>query len=161
MGRPTVTPLFVAKLVPLAALLVVAGAALAPGAQATGAYCPDPAHAQPQPVPPALRAQVAKAFEIDAAAAASAAFVRCDGTTLLACYVGANLVCGKADTRRVMPAANAWCRKNPGAQFIPMYVTGHATIYDWSCAKGRAVAGKIVQPVDAHGYIAGNWKKVP
>ncbi len=57
----------------------------------------------------------------------------------MACTVGANLNCGKADTRRDLPGATAWCRENPDSDFIPMFATGHETIYDWRCTKGQAV----------------------
>jgi len=78
----------------------------------------------------------------------------------MGCYIGANLICDKADTRRVLPGATAWCRDNPGSIGIPMSATGHATIYDWSC-KGRcAVSGKAVLTVDPQGYIADNWKQI-
>ena len=42
-----------------------------------------------------------------------------------------------------------------------MFATGHATIYEWSCKRRRAVAGKVVVTVDPQGYIAENWKEVP
>ena len=41
-----------------------------------------------------------------------------------------------------------------------MVATGHDTIYEWHCVKGRAVAGKVVTAVDPQGYIAGNWRVV-
>lgn len=141
-------------------LFAVFGIAPATHAQAA-TYCPNPAHARPQPVPASLQQRVAKVFGIDHTAVRVAAFVRCAGPTLMGCYVGANLVCGKADTRRTLPGANAWCRDHAGSKFIPMAATGHATIYDWSCVGRRAVAGKVVQPVDAQGYIVGNWKTIP
>lgn len=146
-----------AKLIALAALLALAALPTAAGA---APYCPSRAHQRPAPVPAALQARVAKAFDIAPAALRDAAYVRCVGPTLMGCYVGANLVCGKADTRRQLPGARAWCREHPGASFIPLAATGHATIYAWSCQGTRAVAGKIVQPVDARGYIKGNWRKV-
>lgn len=141
--------------------LTFAVLAPAPRARAAGGYCPNPAHAAPAPVPPGLLVAVAKAFQIDPGAARGAAFVRCAGTKLMACVVGANLDCGKAETRRALPGATAWCRQNPGAANIPMAATGHATIYQWSCRGHRAVAGKALAAVDAQGYIAGNWKAVP
>ena len=88
------------------------------------------------------------------------AFVRCAGGRLLACAIGANLNCGKADTRRSLPGASEYCRAHPGADDIPMFATGHDTIYAWRCAGRRAVAGKALVSVDAHGYDAGNWKEV-
>jgi hypothetical protein len=126
---------------------------------AAGAYCPSRAHARPAKVPANLVAAVAKAFQIDEGAARDA-FVRCAGARLMACSVGANLDCGKADTRRTLSGATAWCRQNPGSTMIPMYATGHATIYAWSCNGSRAVAGKTVLAVDRQGFIAANWKEI-
>ena len=88
-------------------------------------------------------------------------FVRCAGRRLLACVIGANLNCFKANTRRSLPGASEFCRANPGADNIPMAATGHDTIYDWRCVGKRAVATKTVVAVDAQGYDAGNWKELP
>ncbi len=148
----TVTALLFASL--------IVGVTSANGARAADAYCPDPAHARPEKVPANLVATVATAFQIDAALVRDAAFVRCVGSTLMACYVGANLVCDKADTRRILPGATAWCRDNSGSSNIPMAATGHATIYEWSCKGTTAVAGKSVMTVDPQGYIADNWKQL-
>jgi hypothetical protein len=142
----------------LAALLVLAFAPMQPAAAAP--YCPNPAHARPEKVPPDLIDAVAKMFGIDAAAAGTTAVVRCVGSKVLGCAVGANLNCDKADRRRALAGATAWCRDNPNASGIPMAATGHATIYDWSCKGGRAVAGKIVATVDPQGYAADNWKEL-
>jgi hypothetical protein len=133
---------------------------LAPPAAAADPYCPNPTHATPAKVPTDLVAAVAKTFAIDAALVANGAFVRCAGSKLVACSVGANLVCDKADKRRTLPGATAWCRDNPGANVVPMSATGHATIYDWSCKGTGAVRGKTVVTVDPRGYIAENWKEV-
>jgi hypothetical protein len=140
-------------------LLAMGGSVI--GAHAAESYCPDPTHAGPAKVPADLVAAVAKAFAINANAVDDAAFVRCADATLMGCYVGANLVCDKADTRVVLPGATTWCRKNPGSPGIPMSATGHATIYDWSCNGTTAIAGKIAMPVDPQGFIAANWKRIP
>ena len=161
-----------AKLVVIALVVVVvivgetkgtkytAGLALAQGAAAEHPFCPNPAHAAPVKVPAELTMAVARAFQIDEAAVRHGAFVRCAGEHLLACYVGANLNCFKADTRRTLPGAAAWCRDNPASASIPMSATGHDTIYEWSCKGRRAVAGRSVLTVDAQGYVAENWKEV-
>jgi hypothetical protein len=131
-----------------------------PGAAqpAVGApYCAT--HRGAGPAPPGLQGDVAAAFGIPLEAARNAV-VRCAGETLLACFVGANLNCGKADQRRALPGASAYCRANPHSDFIPMFATGHATIYEWRCAGGRAIAGNAVVAVDAKGYAAGNWKEI-
>ena len=124
------------------------------------AYCAGEASRQvAQKVPAALAPAVATALDISPDVA-GAAVVRCVGARLMACWVGANLDCGKADIRRALPGATAFCRQNPGADGVPMAATGHATIYDWRCVGPRAVAGKIIAPVDPQGYIADNWKEV-
>ena len=126
---------------------------------AAASYCPNPAHAKPAKVPPDLVAPLAKAFALEPGTL-GAAFVRCVGPKLMGCMVGANLVCDKADQRRALPGATAWCRENPGANVIPMAATGHATIYEWSCNGRNAVPGKASVSVDPQGYIANNWKDV-
>jgi hypothetical protein len=150
-----------AKFILLTALVVGMNALGARSARAAQPYCPNPSHQHPKPVPANLAARVGKALQIDAAMVKSATFVRCVGPTLMGCTIGANLVCGKADTRRNIPGATAWCHNHPGSDFIPLSATGHATIYDWSCAGRRAVPGKVLVAVDPRGYIAENWKKVP
>jgi hypothetical protein len=142
------------------ALLVWGSAVTGHPAHAAPAYCPNPAHARPAKVPPGLVAAVAAAFNIDKRAVPNSAFVRCAGATLMGCYVGANLDCDKANTRRVLPGATAWCRSNPDAANIPMVATGHDTVYEWSCKGKRAVAGRQVMRVDPRGYIADNWKVI-
>jgi hypothetical protein len=143
----------------LFAAAIVAITAPTGPATAGQSFCPSPAHAKPQKTPPDLAGAAAQAFQIDNDAA-SATVVRCVGAKLIACSGGANLNCDKADARRALPGATAWCRENPGADGIPMAATGHSTIYNWSCAGRRAIAGKAVLAVDAQGYVADNWKEV-
>jgi hypothetical protein len=139
---------------------VMTAASVAPQSASAEPYCPNPAHATPVKAPPELVSVVAKTFAIDNAIVANGTFVRCVGAKLMACSVGANLVCDKADQRRELPSATQWCRDNPRSDSIPMFATGHATIYEWSCKRRRAVAGKVVVTVDPPGYIAENWKEV-
>jgi aconitase A len=127
---------------------------------AAESYCSNRAHAIPAKVPANLASRVGKTFQIDDSAVNAAAYVRCVGSKLVACYVGANLVCDKADIRRSLPGATAWCHANPGSQLIPMSATGHGTIYQWSCQGPRAVPGNASMRVDPQGYIAENWKDV-
>jgi hypothetical protein len=141
----------------LAALL--AGGIVVAQHAAAEPYCPNAAHAAPAQVPPDLVPAVANAFGLGPGAL-GAAFVRCVGPKLMGCMVGANLVCDKADTRHELPGATAWCKDNPRSDVIPMAATGHATIYEWSCKRRRAVAGKALVTVDPQGYIAENWKDV-
>ncbi|MGD0641722.1 MAG: hypothetical protein ABSC22_13325 [Roseiarcus sp.] len=143
-------------------LMVLCGAIATPERPAVAAgYCPDGAsHRVAQKVPAGLAPAVAKTFGVGVDALDDAAFVRCVGAKLMACWVGANLDCGQANTQRTLPGATAYCLENPGSPGIPMAATGHDTIYEWRCDGPRAVAGKIVMPVDAQGYVADNWKEV-
>jgi hypothetical protein len=129
---------------------------LGPSLALSAPYCPG--HTDPASVPTALEPKVAAAFGIPTEAA-RLAVVRCDRAMLLACSIGANLNCGKADARRSLPGERLLPRE-PCIRFHPMFVTGHATIYEWRCAGGRAVAGKAVLTVDPRGYVAENWKAI-
>jgi hypothetical protein len=83
---------------------------------------------------------------------------RCMNGRVLLCTAGANLVCGKANTRRDLPGVATWCRDHRNADVVPMSVTGHDTIHGWRCSDG---APAIVGPpaaLDARGFLAGNWK---
>jgi len=112
------------------------------------------------PVPPELEAKVSEAFNLPADLVRKTGFVRCARTRLLACVIGANLNCGKANLSRSLPGASEFCRDNPDADNIPMAATGHDTIYAWRCVRGRAVATKAIVAVDAQGYDAANWREI-
>jgi len=155
------TPPVVSPVLRLALAILLAGALLPRPAFAAESYCPNSAHIRPVKTPADLAQAVAKAFAIDEVAASRASFVRCDGSKLLGCYVGANLVCDKAERRRVLLGASAWCRDNPDSENIPMVATGHATVYAWSCKGRRAIAGRRLVSVDRNGYIAENWRDIP
>ncbi|HEY1944302.1 MAG TPA: hypothetical protein VGH40_19500 [Roseiarcus sp.] len=145
----------------LLGLAALACAVFAPPAFAGdgAAYCADGRHQVASAVPAALQPNVAKAFGISVEMARDAATVRCVGGKLMACWVGANLDCGRANVHRSLLGANAYCREHPGSDSIPMVATGHDTIYDWRCDGRRAVAGKANRAVDASGYIAENWRE--
>ena len=142
----------------LALALEFAGVA---SAASGAAYCASPAAPRASiPVPRKLEARVAEAFGLPAGLVRKEGFVRCAGTRLLACVIGANLNCFKANLSRSLPGASEYCRDNPGAGNIPMAATGHDTIYDWRCVGQRAVATRTVVAVDPPGYDAGNWREI-
>ena len=87
---------------------------------------------------------------------------RCMDGRVKACTYGANVPCdGKANVSRAPNAGDvAYCRENPESDFIPLAAAGHDTIYDWSCHGGRAVAGKVLLPVDRRGYQKAFWRTV-
>lgn len=85
---------------------------------------------------------------------------RCAAGRMLICTAGANLPCGKADTATHLTAATHWCADNPDAAFIPAYVTGHDTAYQWRCHGGRAVPGQAAT-LDDRGFFESYWKPAP
>ena len=132
-----------------------------PASAASSADCASGAAMRaPAPVPEALEGKVARTFGVSVDVVRNGGSVRCANGKLLACLIGANLNCGKADTRRSLRGASEYCRANPGADNIPMFATGHDTIYAWRCTGKRAVAGKALVTVDRQGYDAGNWKEI-
>lgn len=87
---------------------------------------------------------------------------RCMGARVYACNFGANLPCdSKAETDKTpTQAVTDFCKNEPDAEFIPMAVTGHATVYNWRCTKREpAIVEQVVQP-DAQGYLSNIWYPV-
>ncbi len=113
---------------------------------------------QLRPAVAALAAPLQHIFGIDGKYALETSYYRCAGGHVMLCTVGANLPCGKANLSKDMPPADAWCRSNPGSDFIPMYVTGHDTAYVWRCVGGKAAPGEMSGGLDARGFFADNWK---
>jgi hypothetical protein len=113
-----------------------------------------------RPLPAALVPWFLRAFGLDVPAEVvlHTGSMRCAGGRILACNPGANLPCGRADTRRSIPAANAWCRESRDADVVPAYVTGHASIYAWRCRDGRAEPSRQVAHTDGRGFVAEYWK---
>ena len=86
--------------------------------------------------------------------------VRCADGVLLACLVGANLNCGKADAGTVNRGGETWCRQHAGAPFVPEFATGHDTIYAWRCDGTRATIARTALHADRQGFVAANWKRM-
>jgi hypothetical protein len=144
------------------ATVFICAALISPVEQARAApsYCSGGAHLKPEKVPANLVAAVARTMEIDDRAVREGTYVRCVGPQLMACYVGANLNCFQADTRRASRGGNKFCQSSPGSEIVPMAATGHDTIYEWSCRGKTAVAGKARVTIDPQGYVGEYWKKV-
>jgi hypothetical protein len=149
-----------------AALLAVAALSCPPAsAQDVQAQCARTGNDdRVRPLPSSLIPNARRIFELEAEmpdsdVRATSSF-RCMNGAAWLCNAGANLICGKADTSRVSPGAEQFCRQNPGSTDIPMSVTGHATVYEWTCAGRKARIVGQTTGVDARGFIAGNWKKL-
>jgi hypothetical protein len=85
---------------------------------------------------------------------------RCaDGRTLL-CNYAANLPCGKANTDRHLPGAEAWCREHREADFIPRFAIPSGNIYNWRCFAGAPDIVSQIEEIDPRGFVARYWKRV-
>lgn len=142
--------------VALAACLVALPAAADPA----GTYCGRSATTKERPLPAALQRLAAKALDTDIASLQAAAYFRCSHGRLLVCTVGANLSCGKADTDENPRPVVAFCRENPDASIVPMVVTGHDTIYSWSCVHGAPQLQEPAAALDADGYLVDHWREI-
>jgi hypothetical protein len=90
-------------------------------------------------------------------------FWRCMDRKVFVCIVGANLPCmEKADLRKTPDAAMMdYCENNPDTDFIPAYVTGRTTVYEWRCSgKAPAISKQLFKP-DARGFISDIWFELP
>lgn len=114
-------------------------------------------------VPSSLVSAVVRLFQLEAMPPAQverSTYLRCADGHVFVCTFGANLICGKADTRRDLPGLKAWCVEHAGSRNVPAYVSGHATIYLWGCDGPRPVASRSALTVDQRGFISQNWKRV-
>ena len=82
---------------------------------------------------------------------------RCDEGKVLGCFFGANVPCGQMDQRTELPDVAQWCEDHPGAG-VPQAVSGHDTIWRWSCDGSRAVRGQAAWVLDRRGFVAGLWR---
>ena len=90
---------------------------------------------------------------------------RCANGQVLACTYGANIPCDSKANTDAQPtqAMSDWCADPPSpdaASFIPAFVIGHDSIYDWGCKDGAPVILKQLSQVDAQGYISKYWYHV-
>lgn len=117
-----------------------------------------------RPVPEALVLAVNAAFgtSMPARTVMDTTSYRCAGGHVLVCTVGANLPCGKANTSRTPGAGEVqWCRSNADADAVPAAVTGHDTIYQWSCHAGTPRIDRQALHTDQRGFVAEFWKALP
>ncbi len=117
-----------------------------------------------RPIPEALVPAANAAFgtRMPERAAMDTTVFRCGSGRVLVCTVGANLPCGKANTRREPGEGTVrWCAENPDAAFVPAVATGHDTIYQWSCTGGVPRIVRQTLHVTPGGFVAEFWKPLP
>jgi len=82
---------------------------------------------------------------------------RCVDGEVLACDPGANLPCGPAnDSDEPTAAMVEHCQANPDG-IIPAVVTGHDTVYSWTCDGETPTVDEQVFTVDDQGFVAEMW----
>ena len=117
-------------------------------------------------LPPAIPRGLRKAFGVEPteplAPFERGTSWRCMDGAVYACNVGANLPCDAKPAADPAPtdAMRTYCAENRDATFIPMYVTGHDTLYDWSCADGSPQRGRQTAELDARGFVASIWHRI-
>ena len=118
---------------------------------------------QVQPIPSSLVKQAVQLFDLlpeDARWARESTVFRCMGGRIWLCNHGANLLCEKADTRRVIPEVASYCRENPNdSEVIGMALTGHGVNHFWNCVHGKPHITET-EAVDERGFIANQWKRL-
>ena len=117
-----------------------------------------------RPIPESLVAAAGTALgtTMPAGLAMKATVFRCANGHVLVCTVGANLVCGRANTSRTPGRGQIdWCRAHPSDTFIPLVAAGHDTVYAWRCQDGVPRIDRRVLDVDPDGFIAQNWRQLP
>ena len=110
--------------------------------------------------PPSLAPAIQRLFKIRRLNVPKGAHYRCAERAVKVCVVGANLPCGKANTSKNLPAVTRWCETHPDTESIPLYVTGHDSLYSWHCVGARAATGAPVGALDARGFFEEYWKMV-
>ncbi len=117
-----------------------------------------------RPIPKDLVPAVNAAFgtRMPARVAIDTTVYRCADHRVMVCTVGANLPCGKANTRRAPnPGVIQWCHDNPDAPFVPAAATGHDTIYAWRCHAGAPQIARQVLHTDPRGFVTEFWQPLP
>ena len=117
----------------------------------------------PRPIPESLTPAVNAVFgtRLPPEAAIRTTVFRCLDGRVAVCMAGANLPCGKANASRTNPGAEAWCKENSNAGFVPAFASGHDTIFVWRCDGGRPEIVRQISEVDKRGFIAQYWKVLP
>lgn len=121
---------------------------------------PDDSYVGPA-VPPAVLEGLARALGVPRVEPRGV-FWRCMDRRVYACAVGANLPCEeKADTSREPTRAMLdFCRSQPGADTIPMAVTGHAALFEWRCQGTQPAIIRTITEPDSRGFLANIWHEI-
>lgn len=87
---------------------------------------------------------------------------RCIDGAVYACY-GGGTTCDYAEWNNLpTPAMIAFCEEHPEVTYMPHSVSrvSIASVYEWGCNQGAPKTSPLRQ-VDAQGFLAGEWHRVP
>ncbi|MCZ6685014.1 MAG: hypothetical protein O6849_03390 [Candidatus Dadabacteria bacterium] len=89
-------------------------------------------------------------------------FWRCMNGNVYACNVGANLPCQERGDFSKEPNQGMlnYCQENPSSDYIPMYASGRATVYEWKCDGSTPEIIKQIAETDEAGYIKNIWYEI-
>lgn len=117
---------------------------------------PDNRYTGPADVP-----WIARAMKFDPGTGAGYVAWGCDKGAVVACLNGG--ITGPCNdvnvTRTPWTGLIEFCRAEPNAE-IPAAVTGHYTIFDWYCFRGRPVIRRQMTIPDHRGYVPGDYVRV-
>jgi len=87
---------------------------------------------------------------------------RCMDGKVYACNVGANLPCtSKANLSQEPSEGMAeFCETNANSDYIPAYVTGRSTVYNWRCDETTPVVADQMTDVDSQGFLNFVWHEI-
>lgn len=82
---------------------------------------------------------------------------RCMGGKLYACFTGADLPCAKIVAAKENPAVTRYCAEVKATDFVPLYVVGHDSQYNYRCEAGQPVITGETWALDARGFAVKLW----
>jgi hypothetical protein len=84
---------------------------------------------------------------------------RCMDNHVWICIFGANIPCDKKADTSTSPSSEIedYCKSNPNNDFLPAYIIGRLTVYEWKCTSGNPEIGRQVLQVDSQGFPANYW----
>lgn len=87
---------------------------------------------------------------------------RCMTGHVWVCIIGANLPCDENADLSKTPSDEVveFCQSNPDSDVLPAYVTGRATVYEWTCKNSKPMVGNQFVEVDAAGYLSNIWHQL-
>lgn len=104
-----------------------------------------------KPLPKSLEAFGTMLFGNDAVVV-----YRCLNGGVLVCPIGNGFTCDRPSANRNNPDVARFCKRNPNEPIVPTTVSGHNTIYQWKCVRGKPVID-YTDKLDERGFRVDGW----